>query len=98
MPFDGLPTETKPDVFSLDGLIAWLEQQPGETTYNFNDCCGLCLLSQYVTARLGRYSSGDDYCRMADVGGFNVIQRLAGEEPWTFCAALQRARALRGDQ
>ena len=55
-PLDGQITDfvqapaTVPDVFSLDGLIAWLETQPADETYSYG-CLGGCLIHQYLTAR-----------------------------------------------
>lgn len=40
---------TKPDVFSLEGLIAWMEKQPPHEGYRYS-CHGHCLLAQYFTA------------------------------------------------
>lgn len=39
--------ETKPDVFSLDGLIAWLEMQPAAKPYVFMGNCN-CMVAQYL--------------------------------------------------
>lgn len=47
MPFDPTPIETKPDVFSLEGLIAWLEKQPATLTYDYTSP-RKCLLSRYL--------------------------------------------------
>lgn len=38
--------QTKPDVFSLESLIAWLEKQPAKVSYKYN-CNGHCMLAQY---------------------------------------------------
>ncbi|MEH2501198.1 hypothetical protein V1290_000009 [Bradyrhizobium sp. AZCC 1578] len=41
--------EVKADPFSLESLIAWLEKQPADKTYDYG-CNGHCLLAQYFTA------------------------------------------------
>ena len=90
--FDGLPEkyETKPGVFSPEGLIAWLETQDPTTQYDYHDCSGHCLIAQYLAAHgylwgdnhYGRFMSGVD---RADI---------ACTFPMTFGAALERARKL----
>lgn len=96
MPFDGKNfTETKPDVFSLEGLIAWLEKQPAETTYNWLDmpCNGGCLIHRYLVAQ--GQSPTNDYGRFAEcAGGRDADTKVAMREPYTYGAALERARAL----
>ena len=88
MPFDGKNfTETKPDVFSLDALIAWLEKQPADGEYNWastSDCAGC----RYLRAQgLGpdQYKDIPRYIRIA------VFQKKF----WTYGAVLDRAIALR---
>lgn len=85
--------ETKPDVFSLESLIAWLEMQPADTKYdwyNINDCL-MC-----------RYLQAHGYLDPASRPGlhFDTIKNW-GERgyydigltfPWTFGAALARAK------
>ena len=90
-------TETTHEVFTLDGLIAWLERQPGARRYNYCDTGG-CLLYQYFTTRgvpivsLNPYKWAvpngrhHDYPRARDV--------VAIGYPRTFRAALKRARLL----
>lgn len=93
-------TETKADPHDIKSLIAWLEKQPGDQFYCFEDNGG-CLLQQYFTS-----------CGLEDVsvGGFTYahagICRIPGERlpeafrivarrhPHTFGAALTRARAI----
>lgn len=60
MPLDSTGyVETKPDPFSLESLIAWLEKQPTEQTYSFISPSE-CLLAKYTTAHGGMYL-GDHY-------------------------------------
>jgi hypothetical protein len=55
MPLDGdvkqFETETKPDVFSLEGLRDWLKTQDKSTEYEYFNCEGRCLIGQYCAAR-----------------------------------------------
>jgi hypothetical protein len=102
MPFDGKEqqfTETKPDVFSLDGLIAWLEKQPGEREYDYCSSPD-CLLTRYFASHgvdhtpptPGKLTTSCIY------GGRSIynspMHTAARHAPWTFGAALQRARDL----
>lgn len=95
-------TETKPDVFSLEGLIAWLEKQPANKTYSWAHGTE-CLLGQWLrtidsevecqfnnpTHNLYLYQvSGDQ----VDLSRFETIARLDFDTD-TFGAALTRARA-----
>ena len=107
MPFDGNPIdyETKPDVFSLEGLIAWLETQEPETQYDYCDPRG-CLLCSYFRARgidvntltiLGIRTFGGDTLRypeiLADAAGNGV-----SIDQHTYGHALARAKALLNNQ
>lgn len=95
-------TETKPDVFSLDALIAWLEKQPAEQTYCYLDH-GACLLGQYLKGHgfnwVMIYSSGEfDFERDCKIvrGEYPIeFDDFAAPFPHTFGAALQRAKAYR---
>lgn len=96
-------TETKPDVFSLEGLIAWLETQPPETEYNFMDCNGGCLIGQYLLANgQENFRKWHDVppplCAVAGQSACKDDGSPAGEEGLTFGAALSRARALLASQ
>lgn len=89
-------TETKPDVFSLEGLIAWLEKQPEETTYVWHNCRGGCLIGMYFTAlgiqnKIFRPAYADLFYPRFPDGSYH---RVCMTTPWTFGAALSRARAL----
>lgn len=100
MPYDGrnFEVKTKPDVFSLEGLIAWLEQQPGETKYDYADPRD-CLLCRYFRDR------GID---VVDLGPYDfttpekeenpypyVLASVANNPPnYTYAAVLDRARTL----
>lgn len=106
MPFEGferLPqatpiTETKPEVFSLEGLVAWLETQNPATIYAFwqsSKCGGGCLLHRYLVAS-GKHPD-DDYAEIAWLvvrDDLELQDEVARPTPWTYGAALDRARKL----
>lgn len=99
MPFDGdLEAFTKPDVFSLRGLIAWLETQDPATEYKFEDCNGGCLIGQYLMALTGKMwrDHGLTWADF-DFGPYAALGNVAVEYPHTFAGALTRARALLGE-
>ncbi len=86
-------TTTKPDIYALPTLIAWLEKQPAAKTYNFGDCEGACLLGQYIIAHGIKWKGNEGiYCRMTM--GPQSWDEIARTQPWTFGAALARAREL----
>jgi len=93
------PVETKPDVFSLDGLIAWLETRSVDGIYCYTDS-GNCLLCQYFTANGFQGIALDAFGFSHD--GWNtevrypsIFNEVAIQHPRTFGAALERARAAR---
>jgi len=81
----------KADPYALSTLIAWLEKQPAGARYNYSDCTGRCLLGLYLLAHLVSWSDGSygALCDRTD-WGYNI----AAKGPWTFGAALERARAV----
>jgi hypothetical protein len=89
--------ETKPDVLSLEGLIAWLEKYPATRRYDYLNCQGRCLYGQYMAAHGIIWSeSGASSPGMApkerDVFCALVYDKVAYDAPHTFGAALSRAR------
>jgi len=102
MPFDSKDfVETKPDVFSLEGLIAWLETQDPATRYDYGDVV-LCALGQYTLAQGGSiiggvrgYVIGEQSipCTFSD-GLPDRLWKTVSENPHTYGAALERARML----
>ena len=80
------------DPFSLDSLIVWLENQPAGKQYDFNDRRGRCLLCQY----LADAAPGVYWCRayIKITRSAPETELVARQTPWTFGAALERARAL----
>lgn len=91
MPFDGNPAKfVKPEVFSLPGLIAWLETQDPQQRYEYENCEGRCLIGQYLAAR-GVPWGWRSYDAFVDA---DARMRIANRRPMTFGAALSRARQL----
>ena len=91
---------TKPAVFSLDGLVAWLETMPADKRYNYEDCSGECLYGQYMTVHgipwkeSGHFHFDDapetlpaKFCDL-------VYAKVACFMPHTFGAALERAGSV----
>lgn len=84
-------TETKADPFSLQSLIAWLEKQPAAGEYNFLNCSGGCLYGLYMQSHGFLQES---YLKQAKDFRLLVFEYVAMPEPWTFGAALERARKI----
>jgi len=100
MPFDSKNfAETKPDVFSLEGLIAWLWAQDQATEYSYYSNCN-CLVAQYLK------SAGIRFPEPGGVGAYGYYDENHTRHPLpyslndaalgtpTFGAALERARKL----
>lgn len=92
-------TETKADPFSLESLIAWLEKQPAEATYDYGDSrqcmAAQCLRSHGVDE--SRYVGLSGYALEDFFPGFRAIAIGDADivsDGWTFGAALSRARAV----
>lgn len=87
---------TKPDPFALGTLVAWLEKQPAEKTYDYTEPCG-CMLADYFTQNGYSDVAVDPFAfdhsggRTDIPGDFDVVN-CEGER--TYGAALDRARAL----
>jgi hypothetical protein len=97
------------DVFSLDGLIAWLEKQPAEETYDYMDCfgdSGGCLLFRYLNANgietgnvggdIGYVDADDQRQHPSGWDDLDLVSAGEAVDEWTYGAALARAKALRG--
>lgn len=76
--------DTKP---SLQGFIAWLEQQPADAIYDFTPC-PTCAIGQYL--RASGKTETDIGCRTY----FDWNRHIAEPLPRTFGAALMRARTF----
>ena len=77
------------DLISLESLIAWLEQQPADGTYDWTKP-DECLIACYLTSKLGilpEYS-------VSLYQSMPHYHEIAAYEPYTFGAALERARAV----
>lgn len=87
-----IPSEADP--FSLESLIAWLEKQPADKEYDYYDCDGACLYGQYGAAiRLARpMDAWDRVCDSDCLNNRNHAGDIAARTPWTFGAALTRAK------
>lgn len=89
---------TKPDVFSLESLIAWLEKKQTKGGYDFGNCSGYCLFGQFTAAHGIPWSRAIG-TEVVDFGVHAlefkklVYSKVAGPTPRTFGAALKRARA-----
>jgi hypothetical protein len=78
------------NVMSLESLIAWLESQPANGSYNWPHP-DRCLLGCYLTDKTGSCASfRSSYTDMPH------YREIAAPEPWTFGAALSRALAAAG--
>lgn len=92
--------ETKVDPLSLAGLIAWLETQPANRTYEWMDCSGGCLIGEYGRAigikRLDRRNYELNQIFGGDNGTiFDTYSQVCnGGGPYTYGAALKRAREV----
>jgi len=89
------------DVFALEGLISWLETVPSDDEYNWHSATD-CLLCQYFRAQgLPVNSLGISKITLRDGQSIPIPHRhdnpfhdVACREPYTFGAALSRARDL----
>ncbi len=104
MPFDPNPTETKPDVFSLEGLRDWLAGEiaagQGARTYDYFDSAN-CLLCHYfrsngVALAVGKPIGGGSW---KDAAGQRhdlpaLFNYVAVETPHRISAAHDRTVAL----
>lgn len=90
--------EIKADPLSLESMIVWLEGMPADDPYDYDNCGGKCLYGLYMAAhgvaweKSGACSSFDSGKERADFCAY-VYVSVAANSPWTFGAALTRARA-----
>lgn len=90
--------ETKADPFTLESLIAWLEKQPANGEYEFISHMK-CALAQWLRSIDPEAESShmkSSYCYDVDGAShdFESFKDIVGTLPYTFGAALERARAL----
>lgn len=80
---------------SLAGFVAWLEQQDPNRKYEYWSC-QVCAIGQYAASIGKRYADVIE----ADKRAFLVTQdwnnKITYQQPWTFGAALERARRYVG--
>jgi len=75
------------EIRSLEGWIAWLETKPADETYNWHDCRGECAYGQYMAAHGIPWAIASAYSDFR-----SKAYNIAHPRPWTFGAALERAR------
>jgi hypothetical protein len=85
--------EIKPDVFSLQGLIYWLEMQPANIAYDWDDIHG-CLACKYLQAVKGWEVPAGETNLGSVFEDLDQYHDVCAVRPWTFGAALERARAI----
>jgi len=86
--------EQKTDILALPTLIAWLETKNPNESYNFDDCKGGCLFSQYIVAHgipYNLYGPAPEWLALHDLYGPIACAYPISRQ--TFGAALTRARA-----
>jgi len=82
------------DPAALTSLIAWLETMPPNGEYDWENCDGECLIGVYGAATgLGAkwHDVHSAYFERDEL-------HIASDTPWTFGAALDRARATLASQ
>ena len=84
---------------SIEGLIVWLETQDPATTYDWRRVGGCLICAYYNALGINNFSSvsrplyGDMFGEREDRKRYYAVaERL----PWTYGAALERARAIVG--
>lgn len=92
--------QVKFDSLTLPPLVAWLETQPADKAYCFDDIGG-CLLFHYLTGRGHRNvivgGTNVDFDDLREVRLPRSFRDVAHDYPRTYGAALSRARkALQG--
>ena len=89
MPFDFAPQQPPADVFTLPSLLAWLEQQPGETEYeyfSFRDCLVCRYGAEFLSNNKFEELVQEDFLKYAN-------HYIAAPYPRTYAAAATRCRA-----
>lgn len=72
---------------TLAGMVAWLETKDPSETYDWGNCLGQCLIGQYA-ASIGWTIQAMSYKQY-----HSLDDGIALRGPWTFGAALARAKA-----
>lgn len=89
--------------FSIVGLISWLETKDPDAHYNWQTVWCDCLIGEW---RLAMGEVGESWERISRIGRqmgtspeHSKIAMIAANGPWTYGAALERARkALANEQ
>lgn len=84
--------KVKADLFTLEGLIAWAATQPADREYDWKDCAH-CFVGEYVKAVTGNDRPSEEIIFGSLFPSIDIYFDVAGERPWTFGAALERAHA-----
>lgn len=71
----------------LRDLVKWLETQPAETTYDFYNVDGNCLMGRY-----GKATNQDWYAAHTTLWRDDKLD-VVRVKPWTYGDALKRAKA-----
>jgi hypothetical protein len=71
---------------TTEALTDWLRGQPGDGEYVWSDPV-FCLMGRYLADNESRWGE----VQYSDIPHY---EEIAGEKPWTFGAALERAEAL----
>ena len=79
-------------VFSVHGLIAWLETQDPETEYDFG-LTETCLATRYFK-QFGVELEGTFEYGPINVSRDSIWSKIVQGRPWTYGAALARAKEL----
>lgn len=84
-----------PEIFSLDGLIAWLEKQNQDAEYCW-DAFQTCLIGKYLSDHGLEFGQNyfDHSIPYKICGGDISYRMITKEHPHTFEAALSRARKI----
>ena len=85
--------KTKADP-SFDGFIRWLEQQPADGCYDYRNP-GCCCLQRYGKSIGHGTLSAFDALHITVLGPDGEHNHVVKSRPWTYGAALARARKLR---
>lgn len=87
--------ETPQPVLGLADFISWLETRDPNAKYDFGDIKGNCLVGQYLASRgvawvKGKTMESEIYQECTGPGACFIAVRT----PWTYGAALNRARKV----
>jgi hypothetical protein len=95
----GKPSADVKDIMSTESLVAWLETQPVDKTYEYSNDYRPCLQAQYFAA-MGRPTRLLGNVRVVfegESGGHDIphaFHLVAYSAPRTFGAALERAKTF----